>query len=386
MLLFVLSLCGYASAMSGRIVDPVVTDIAADLLAPVSVVALLSTAYTLPFALSQPALGPLGDIFAKARIIKLAIVLLAVFLAVAALAQSLLFLFAARVLAGLAGAAIIPIGFALIGDSFPMSHRQLAISRFLAATLVGQIVGATLSGVLSHALGWRAVFCGAAVLTMLIALGALWALPETKPGNRRRVNFATAVANYRSVLQNPHAWVCFSAVFIEGAVIYGWLPFLGDFLRNLNRGGVREAGIVISGLALGGILYTAIVPLLLRVIDRRQMMAAGGSFAAAGLFCLSFGAVWQVQWAFMGVTGFGFFLLHNPIQTEVSELAPEARASAFALHSLSFYTGQAIGPVLYAAGAHSIGLSTSVLIGAAFFLFTGVSAWWLLSARVKSGE
>ena len=142
MLLFVLSLCGLSSAMSGRIVDPVVIEIAADLAAPVGLVALLSTAYTLPFALSQPFLGPLGDIFSKARIVKVGTSLLALFLALAALAPDLSSLFAARVVAGIAGAAILPIGFALIGDSFPMARRQVAISRFLAATLVGQLVGA----------------------------------------------------------------------------------------------------------------------------------------------------------------------------------------------------------------------------------------------------
>jgi predicted MFS family arabinose efflux permease len=382
MLLFILSLCGFASAMSGRIVDPVVTEIAADLEASVATVALLSTAYTLPFALSQPLLGPLGDILTKARVVKVAIVLLALLLALAALVPSLAFLFAARMLAGIAGAAILPIGFALIGDSFPMSHRQLAISRFLAATLAGQIVGATLSGMLSHALGWRAVFWGAAAVTGVIAMGALTHLPEVRPVRETPVTLARAAANYRSVFNNPRALVCFSVVFIEGAVIYGWLPFLGDFLRSLNLGGVREAGIVISGLAIGGILYTAIVPLLLRLTDRRQMMAAGGMFAAAGLFCLSFGAAWPVQWAFMGVTGFGFFLLHNPIQTEVSELAPDARASAFSLHSFSFYIGQALGPILYASGAHSIGLPASLLVGAASFLFAGFSAWWLLGPRM----
>src|SRR4051794_5031130 len=114
MLLFVLSLCGLASAMSGRIVDPVVIDIAEEFGSPVGAVALLSTAYALPFALSQPFLGPLGDLLPKARIVKVAIVLLAFLLGFAALAFSLPYLFAARVLAGMAGAAILPIGFALI--------------------------------------------------------------------------------------------------------------------------------------------------------------------------------------------------------------------------------------------------------------------------------
>ncbi len=364
--------------MSGRIVDPVTTDLAVDLAAPIGLVALLSTAYTLPFALSQPMLGPLGDIFPKALIVKIGTLMLALLLAAAAFAPNLPLLFGLRVLGGIAGAAILPISFALIGDSFPMAQRQLAISRFLAATLIGQVVGATASGLLSHAIGWRMSFVAAAALTGVIALAALLRLPEAKVVRSAPLSLSTILANYARVLGNPRAKICFAVVFIEGAVIYGWLPFLGEFLQNLRLGGVREAGIVISGIALGGILYTALVPLLLRWLDRRQMMAAGGVFAAAGLFAMSFGPVWPVQWAFMGVTGFGFFLLHNPIQTEVSELAPDARASAFALHALSFYVGQALGPILYGAGSHSIGLPPSLLIGSAGFLFAGLGAWYFL--------
>jgi predicted MFS family arabinose efflux permease len=381
MLLFVISLCGLASAMSGRMVDPVVIEIAGEFGAPVGTVALLSTTYALPFALSQPFLGPLGDLLPKARIVKVGIVVLALFLGFAALAPTLPYLFAARVLAGIAGAAILPIGFALIGDAFPMSHRQVAISRFLAATLIGQIVGATSAGVLSYWLGWRVVFWCAAALTAIIALAALWALPEKRPANRGAIRLGTVISYYHDVLRNPRAWICFSVVFVEGAVIYGWLPFLGDFLRTLDLGGAREAGIIISGLALGGILYTLAVPLLLTIMNRTQMMALGGVVAAGGLCFLSFGAAWPSQWAFMGVTGFGFFMLHNPIQTEVSELAPDARASAFSLHSLSFYIGQALGPVLYAGGAHLIGLPACLVFGAGAFLFVGLSAWLLLSRR-----
>ena len=219
----------------------------------------------------------------------------------------------------------------------------------------------------------------ASVLTAVIALTAVLRLPEQKSRSRGNYGLETAIANYCQVVQNRRAWICFSVVFVEGAVIYGWLPYLGEFLRSLKLGGVREAGFIISGLALGGILYTLIVPTLLRVTHRRQMMMLGGLFAALGLFCLSFGAVWQIQWGFMGVTGFGFFMLHNPIQTEVSELAPEARASAFSLHSLSFYIGQAFGPILYAAGAFSIGLPNCLLIGSGAFILIGLGAWQLLS-------
>src|SRR5947209_1296601 len=132
MLLLILSFCGFVSAMSGRMVDPAVTSIAADLAAPVSLVGLLASAYTLPFAFIQPILGPLRDIFSKPRVIKIAVVLLAIFSALGAVAPSLDTLVVSRILAGIAGGGILPVAFALIGDSVRMADRQVAISRFLA--------------------------------------------------------------------------------------------------------------------------------------------------------------------------------------------------------------------------------------------------------------
>src|SRR3954462_10786737 len=92
-LLIILSLCGFAGALATRLIDPLITSIAADFATPVSVVALLSSAFALPFGLSQPLLGPTGDAFGKTRVIKAAIVVLAICLVVSALAQSLAVLF-----------------------------------------------------------------------------------------------------------------------------------------------------------------------------------------------------------------------------------------------------------------------------------------------------
>ena len=79
-------------------------------------------------------------------------------------------------------------------------------------------------------------------------------------------------------------------------------------------------------------------------VSSLTMMAIGGTIAAVGLGGLGLEASWKVQLAFMVVLGFGFFLLHNSVQTEVTELAPSARASSFSLHAFSFFLGQALGP------------------------------------------
>jgi predicted MFS family arabinose efflux permease len=376
--LLVLALCGFASAMSGRILDPVITNIASDFGRPVATVALLATAYAVPFAFSQPVLGPLGDLFSKTFIIKSSVALLAVCAAAAALAPSLQLLFVARILGGAVGAGIVPIGFALIGDRVPLLGRQLAISRFVGATLTGQLLGASFAGVLADTLGWRGVLWFSAAIVGAIAVAAAVMLPAEATAPRPPARAAAALANYRAVLRNPLSYVCFGVVIVEGNCIHGSLPFIGPYLQGLDKGGAREAGIVIAGMAVGGLLFAVAVPLLLRFLQRRHMMGLGGLVGGLGLACMSLGMNWPIEMLFMAITGFGFFLLHNPVQTEVSELAPAARSSAYSLHAFSFYVGQAMGPVLYGMGMHTIGLSWSFVVASVCLLCTGLTACRLL--------
>ena len=55
-------------------------------------------------------------------------------------------------------------------------------------------------------------------------------------------------------------------------------------------------------------------------------------------------------------------MVHNTIQTRVTEVAPEARGSAVALHAFHFYVGQSLGPVAVGAASGLFGA------GAAFAL------------------
>ena len=78
---------------------------------------------------------------------------------------------------------------------------------------------------------------------------------------------------------------------------------------------------MIGGLGIGGLLYVSVVPLILKFSSRPAMMACGGVIAAMGLGGVGLQVTWGVQMVSMVVLGFGFFLLHNSVQTEVTELA-----------------------------------------------------------------
>ncbi|NBS02577.1 MAG: MFS transporter [Rhizobiales bacterium] len=226
--------------MAGRIVDPLVTAIAADFAAPVAIVALLASAYTMPFSFSQPFLGPVGDALGKSLLIRISVAVLAVCLLACALAPNLTSLFWFRIFAGIAGAGILPISFALIGDTFALAVRQVALSRFLGATLIGQLVGASAAGIIAEMIGWRGVLGLCAGLACLAALvGWLW-LPRSQEPSQP-INIPDAISRYRLVLRNPRSYVCFSAVCLEGAAIYGVTPFIGNVMQG--RGHIGGFGV-----------------------------------------------------------------------------------------------------------------------------------------------
>ncbi|MBB3021399.1 putative MFS family arabinose efflux permease [Microvirga lupini] len=378
MLLFILSLCGFSGALATRLLDPLITTIASDFATSVGVVAILSSAFALPFGLSQPFLGPTGDAFGKALVVKVAVTSLALCLLASALAPDLTVLFITRALGGVAAGGIMPVCMAIIGDNFPLAVRQVAMGRYIGATLIGQIVGVSVGGMIAEWVGWRGVFGCAAVLTAIAAGAAMMLLPEPNGQRAAPPSIAEAVDRYRMVLRNPRSFVCFSIVFLEGLAIYGIMPFIGELLRSRGAGGLREAGFVIGGVGIGGLLYAIAVPLILKFAKRPAMMVAGGSIAAVALGTVGLDVSWATQMASMAVLGFGFFLLHNSVQTEVTELAPSARASAFSLHAFSFFMGQAIGPIAYGAALPILGATPSCAGGALILAVTGVAASQLL--------
>jgi len=88
---------------------------------------------------------------------------------------------------------------------------------------------------------------------------------------------------------------------------------------------------------------------------------------------------WPIEFANFVLLGFGFYLLHGCIQVYVTELAPAARGSATAAHSLFFFLGQAAGPVVYGIGLNSVGVNVVLIFGAAALAATG----WICASNLR---
>jgi len=388
--LFLLVLGGsaFASAVAARATDPMVNAIAADFATPVATVALLASAYTLPYGLCQPVLGPLGDSLGKAAVLKVCTIVFALALAACVIAPDFGTLTAARVVAGIAAGGVIPLALAMIGDRFPMEQRQIAIGRFLTAALVGQFVGVTTAGALSDWIGWRGGLASTALAAAAAAVGIIvWLKPGAESPPRGRFSVSGAVATFALVLRNPRAAICYGSVFLESIAIYGVLPFVPELLAQRGGGTATQAGLAIAGLGIGGLMFSLFVAQFLRVFSPFGLMVGGGLIGGAGLAGLAFSGTWPFKMLCFTVIGLGFFMLHNSLQNRATELAPHARGSAVSLHAFFFFLGQALAPALFGIGLHSIGATPMLLGSAALLVAVGAGAALLLRrADLREGH
>src|SRR4029453_11844526 len=111
----------FCHRLSARALDPLIPSTAPNLAVDAASVALLSTAFALPFAFVQPILGPLADMVGKIRLMVTCLAVIIIVSCVSALAQSFAVLMLARIVCGMATGGIFPVGLAIIADAVPVA-------------------------------------------------------------------------------------------------------------------------------------------------------------------------------------------------------------------------------------------------------------------------
>jgi len=369
--LTVVALIVFVTSLFTRSVDPVIPQIADGLSVEIATAALLSTAFALPYALVQPVLGALADMMSKTRLMTVCLALLVISAAVGAFAPNYTVLMASRIVAGIASGGVFPIALASAGDRIPVKLRQVAIGRLLAAGMAGNLMGASVSGIIGDLAGWRAVFAVTGALGALVVIASLVGFRGIPKEKTHGFDLSTLGPNYRAIFGNPFAKYCFGAVFIEALFVFGLFPHMAALLRDSGEPRASIAGVVLAGFGAGAIVYTLAVGWLLSRLGEKRLMLGGGVIMAACLVLVSLRLTWQADFAVFVLMGFGMYWLHGCIHVFATELAPAARGSAMASHSAFFFFGQAAGPVVYGVGFAWLGRTPMLLIGAAIILLTG---------------
>ena len=115
-------------------------------------------AYSLAMAMLIPASGWVADRFGARRVYFLAIVFFVAGSVFCALSHSLTQLVAARVLQGLGGALLLPVGRLVVLRTFPREKFLQAMSFVAIPGLIGPLIGPTLGGWLVEVASWHWIF------------------------------------------------------------------------------------------------------------------------------------------------------------------------------------------------------------------------------------
>jgi predicted MFS family arabinose efflux permease len=377
----IIALTTFAASLSGRALDPVLPHVAEDFGVSIASAAGFSAVFAFTFAIVQPVLGAAADMFGKARLMTVCLVLLGIANLLGALANSYEMLFITRILGGIASGGVFPVSLSLVSDLVGPDKRQVAIGRTLAGSMAGNLLGATLSGLIGDFMGWRGVLAllGALVIGSSLAVAAGFRGAALAPP--LGANFSLLREGYRTIFRNPNAKYCYGAVFIEGCCVLGLFPYVASFLFQLGEVRLSISGIVIAGFAIGGLFYTLTVARFLPRLGMRGMMIVGATLVALQLVAVAFGPDWRIQLVVLLLMGWGFYMIHGCIQVFASELSVEARATALALHSFFFFMGQTLGPIAYGFGLEKAGKIPTLFTAAAVMVALGFACANLLRQR-----
>ncbi len=341
-----LAIAAFAAQAMVRVTDSLLPQMAADLGVTVGATSIVVTVYLLAHGSVQLVIGPIGDRFGKYRCIALAGTISTVMVAICGLAPSLPILVTARLGSGLATGWIIPLALAFVGDVIPYERRQQVIGRFLSGQILGQLFGQVAGGVLGDWFGWRNVFFLLAGLLALAAAG-LWYELLRNPITHARHSMARPgrgfIADYSTVLRSPWARALIVLAFVESGLMFGAFTYVGADLHLRLGVGFTLVGLYVAAFAIGGLLYSLSVRVLVARFGQIGLAAGGGTLLGLAFAGLAFEPHAYIAPLATTVIGLGFYMLHNTLQTNATQMAPEARGTAVAIFSSALYLGQTAG-------------------------------------------
>ncbi len=335
--------CGLAVA-SLYYAQPLLETIGADFHVDESIAGLIVTITQLGYAAGLLLVAPLGDLLENRRLIAIVMGAAVLALVAAAFAGSFGAFIAASLAIGVTSV-VAQILVPLAAHLAPPETRGRVVGQVMSGLLAGILLARAASGVLSGALGWRAVY-GIAALLSVATVGVLWrVLPDRRPsfalGYRALLGSLAGIYRGEPILRRRAAYQ--SAMFGTFSLFWTGSTFL------LSNAPFHYSQTAIGIFALAGAMGAFFAPIAGRLGDSgHDRMATGAAFLVAA-------------------AGFGLTFLHTQIvalvagaicldcavqatlvlgQRAVYALNPAERSRINTLYIATFFVGGAAGSAL----------------------------------------
>ncbi|MDB6093802.1 MAG: drug resistance transporter, EmrB/QacA subfamily [Verrucomicrobia bacterium] len=268
--------------LDATIVNTAVPTMAQNLaVTPLSLKSVL-TSYTLSLAVFIPISGWMADRFGTKRVFTLAIALFILGSLFCGLAMNVPMLTASRVLQGMGGAMMTPVGRLALVRTFPRSEMLTAMNYVVVPALIGPLVGPFVGGLIVHWLHWRVIF----FLNLPFGAVGLWMVSRHMPdfndptvGPLDRVGFVlfgagVALLSYVLEIFGEHrlplsAMALMLATSALLLAAYGWhmrrvpAPLLSLGLFGIRTFRISVVGGFVTRIGIGGMPF--LLPLLYQI-------------------------------------------------------------------------------------------------------------------------
>ncbi|MHB9098817.1 MAG: MFS transporter, partial [Syntrophales bacterium] len=244
-------------------------------------------------------------------------------------------------LVGALAGAVIPLTLVYIGDTVEYERRQLVLGRFAVVTSAAMAFSASIGGTIAYFISWRLMLFGYGVLA-LIPLALMWRLdtrtPCEPPGSAER---------FLDLLRNRYALFVYTAVFLEGFLMWGGMTYLGSFATCRYGLDQFTVGLLVALFGIGMVAGGLLMGRLRRRFSENELAVAGGAMMG-GAF-LAFIPRWPapIFAAGMFILGLGYLCLHSTLQVRGTEISSTARGKAFSLFAFNLFGGIAIGSAVF---------------------------------------
>lgn len=258
--------CGYYLSYLFRAVNAIISEnLTTELAIGPADLGLLTSIYLIAFASSQVPLGVALDRYGPRKINACLLLVAAVGAALFAFAENFALLLAGRALIGFGVSAALMGAFKANALWFPADRIPLMNNLTGAFGAVGAVSATRPVELILHTAGWRDIFAGLAVVTVLVSLAILLLVPERKDAAAipRQESFARQMSGFAEVIRKAFFWrICLLYVVSYTAFVSYQTLWADPWLRDVAGLAQTERANHLFVMQLGflaGLLLTGVV-------------------------------------------------------------------------------------------------------------------------------
>ena len=364
----------FADITAYSIAVPVLPDLSARLGASPTIIGLLFASFGVTLVTVSMPMGAISDRIGRKPPLVGGLLALAAASALFAFADTLPWLFAARLVQGASDAVTWVVGFALIADLYRPSERGRIMGLVMSGTNLAFMGGPTLGGWLYETGGIRLPFMFVAGLAIIGALAFTWLdVPD-----QRSAYEPVPVAK---VLRMPAVAACFAAVIAASATVSMLEPVLPLYLTDTLGIGPARIGYLFGIGAVASTLLHPIYGAMVNRVGSRGLTIAGLVLVAALLPILSFATSYRTAIVYYVICAGMISMIITPSLAYMAEATAGAGAFGvgYGLYNVAWGIGLLGGPALSGFLYERMGFGWLMLIWAPPL----VTVAWLLG-RVQS--